>query len=39
MKPANSQLRNIGSRTDAIVAGITAVVLIVSTALLVILLF
>lgn len=39
MEPADSQIRKHISRTDIVVAGITAVVLLITTAWLVILLF
>lgn len=39
MKPADSQLRKFATRTDVIASVITAVILVITTAWLVILLF
>lgn len=39
MEPADSQLRKMASRTDVIVTIITALVIVITTALLVMLLF
>lgn len=39
MKPADSQLRKLASRTDVLVAIVTAIVVIVTTISLVLLLF
>lgn len=39
MKPADSEIRKFATRTDLVVGAITALVLIVTTAWLVILLF
>lgn len=39
MEPADSQLRKLATRTDVIVAIITGLVIVITTALLVMLLF